>query len=242
MPIQIRMILWLGSLVACTTPASVFAVDEIDYLRDVKPILKMHCFRCHGPLKVESGLRLDTKVLALKGGEGGAALVPGNSDASNLVQRITGGDDSRMPPEGERLGNKEIETLKKWIAAGADSPADEIADDPRSHWSFQLVKRPGLPAVENAEWSRNPIDAFIARKQQEAQVVQRPLAARHVLLRRVYLDLIGLPPTREQLRAFLDDNSPGAYERAVDSLLASPHYGERWGRHWLDFTREPCPA
>ena len=237
MPIQIRVILWLGFLVVCATPAAVFAAGGIDYVRDVKPILKMHCFRCHGPLKAESGLRLDTKALALKGGESGPALVPGNSDASNLVQRITGDDDSRMPPEGERLGDKEIETLKKWIAAGAVSPADETADDPRAHWSFQLIQRPELPAVGDAAWSRNPIDAFIARKQHEAQVVPRPLAARHVLLRRVYLDLIGLPPSREQLRAFLADQSPNTYEKAVDGLLASPHYGEHWGRHWLDIWR-----
>jgi len=237
MPIQIRMILWLGFLVVCTTPASVFAVDEIDYVRDVKPILKTHCFRCHGPLKVESGLRLDTKSLALTGGESGPALVPGNSDASNLVQRITGDDDSRMPPEGERLGDKEIKTLKKWIAAGADSPANEKVEDPRSHWSYQPILRPEPPTVGDGEWSRNPIDAFIARKQQESQVVPRPLASRHVLLRRVYLDLIGLPPTRAQLRAFLDDKSSGAYERAVNSLLASSHYGERWGRRWLDVWR-----
>ena len=237
MPSRIRVILWLGLLVECATPGLLFSADGVDYLRDVKPILKMHCFRCHGPLKAESGLRLDTKTLALKGGESGAALVPGNSDASNLVQRITGDDDSRMPPEGERLDDKQIETLKQWIAAGANSPADEIADNPRSHWSFQRIKRPILPTDEEEQWSRNPIDAFIARRQRESQVVPRPLAARHVLLRRVYLDLIGLPPTRAQLRAFLDDESPGAYEHAIDSLLASPHYGERWGRHWLDVWR-----
>ena len=150
-------------LVACVTSAPFSAADEIDYLRDVKPILKTHCFRCHGALKAESELRLDTKVLAVKGGESGPAIQPGDSDGSRLVRRITSGDDSRMPPEGERLGDKEIETLKKWIAGGAVSPADEIADDPRAHWAFQPIKRPEPPNVGDTEWSRNPIDAFVAR-------------------------------------------------------------------------------
>ena len=213
------------------------AADEVDYVRDVKPILKTHCFRCHGPLKTESGLRLDTKALALKGGESGPALILGNAATSELVRRITGDNDSRMPPEGDRLTSAEIETLKKWIAGGAISPADETAENPRAHWSFKPIERPKRPSVGDAEWSQNPIDAFIVRKHQAAKVVARPPADRHVLLRRVYLDLIGLPPSREQLQAFLADKSPQAYEKVVDHLLASPHYGERWGRHWLDVWR-----
>ena len=131
----------------------------------------------------------------------------------------------------------ESETQPGGIAAGAESTADETADDRRSHWSFQAIQRPEPPAAGAADWARNPIDAFVARKHGEAKVVARPLADRHVLLRRVYLDLIGLPPSREQLRAFLADESPDAYERMVDSLLVSPHHGERWGRHWLDVWR-----
>lgn len=213
------------------------AADEVDYVRDVKPILKTRCFRCHGPLITESGLRLDTKALALKGGESGPALTPGNPATSELVRRITGDNDSRMPPEGDRLAAAEVETLRKWIAAGAISPADETAEDPRAHWSFQPVERPERPSVGDAEWSRNPIDAFVHRKHQAAKLVARPAVDRHVLLRRVYLDLIGLPPSREQLQEFLVDTSPQAYAKVVDHLLASPHYGERWGRHWLDVWR-----
>ncbi len=207
----------------------------IDYVRDIKPILKTNCYRCHGPLKSESGLRLDTRALALKGGENGPAFMAGDAGKSKLIARITGGDDTRMPPAGDRLSAKDIEILKSWIAAGAVSPADEQAEDPRAHWSFQEVKRPHVLAVPAAEWAANPIDGFILTKQRA--VMARPIAARHVLLRRVYLDLIGLPPSREQLHAFLADKSIDAYEKAVDALLASPHYGERWGRHWLDVWR-----
>ena len=201
MPMPIRIIRWVGFLILFAAPASVFAAERIDYVRDVKPIFKRHCFRCHGPLKAESELRLDTKALALEGGESGPALIPGNSAKSGLIQRITGDEESRMPPGGNRLSNDEIATLKKWIREGAVSPTDEKAEDPRSHWSYQPIQRPQPPAAGDAEWSRNPIDAFIVQKQQQAKVAPRAAAARHVLLRRVYLDLIGLPPSREQLRA-----------------------------------------
>lgn len=236
-PGRTRVVLLSAFLLAGLMWTPAVSADEIDYERDVKSILKTHCFRCHGPLKSESGLRLDTKALALKGGENGAALVPGKPADSKLVQRITGGDETRMPPEGEPLGKVEIETLTKWIAAGAVSPPHEIAEDPRNHWSFQPIRRPDIPTANDPDWSRNPIDVFIARQHRTAGVVARPLAPRHVLLRRVYLDLIGLPPSRDELRAFLADDSPAAYQKAVDRLLASPHYGERWGRHWLDVWR-----
>jgi hypothetical protein len=237
MQIPLRVTLWSGFLVVCVIPRFVATAGGIDYVRDVKPIVKMHCFRCHGPLKAESGLRLDTKALALKGGKGGPALILGNSAKSKIVQRITDDEDSRMPPEGNPLSDDEIETLKKWIVAGAVSPTDEKVEDPRSHWSYQPILRPQLPRAGNGEWSGNPIDAFILQKQKQANVLPRPPTARHVLLRRVSLDLTGLPPTREQLRGFLADESPDSYETAVDRLLASPHYGERWGRHWLDVWR-----
>ena len=235
LPVSLGGILLLSS--SGLFSSSIPAADKVDYARDVKRILRAHCFRCHGPLKAESGLRLDTRALALKGGEDGTALVPGNPDNSKLVQRVTGDDTSRMPPEGERLDEAEIETLKTWIAAGAVSPADEVAEDPRAHWSYQPIQRPAVPATGKGNWSQNPIDAFIARRHGQERLVPRPVAARHVLLRRVSLDLIGLPPSREELRSFLADGSPGAYQRAVDRLLASPHYGERWGRHWLDVWR-----
>lgn len=224
-------------ILACPSGSTFGVQDDLDYARDVKPILKAYCFRCHGPLKSESELRLDTKALALKGGENGPALVAGKSADSDLVKRITAGDEERMPPEGQRLSDDEIATLKKWIDAGAISPVDEKAEEPRAHWAYQPIRRPKLPAGAGAEWSRNAIDEFVAGKHREAKVTPRPIAPRHVLFRRVYLDLVGLPPSRDELRAFLADKSPRAYEIAVDRLLDSPQYGERWGRHWLDVWR-----
>ena len=156
---------------------SIFGVQGAEYIREVKPILRDHCLRCHGPLKAKANLRLDTRIFALKGGK---------------VQKITAKkEEDRMPPEGKPLSEKQIEILKNWIANGAKAPAGEKAYNPGNHWAFQVLKRPKIPAA-NAEWSRNPIDAFVARKQVTAKVSPRPIAPRHVLLRRVYLDLIGL--------------------------------------------------
>ena len=226
-----------GQAIALLLSASVLEAHGADYIRDVKPILRNHCFRCHGPQKAKAKLRLDTRALALKGGKHGPAFVVGNVEKSLLLQKIAAVEDSRMPPEGEPLSEKQIELLKTWITDGAQAPAGEKVYDTGEHWAFQRLKRPTLPAVENADWGRNPVDAFVAQKHAEKKVTARPEAPRHVLLRRVYLDLIGLPPTREQLRAFLADTSSDAYANVVDRLLASPHYGERWGRHWMDVWR-----
>jgi len=235
--VQLNPLRMIVLLFAWTISNLMQAADEVDYVRDVKPIFKMHCFRCHGPLKSAAGLRIDTKARALQGGESGPALIPGNATDSSLVQRIIADDDSRMPPEGARLSDQEIATLTHWIDAGAVSPADEFAEDPRSHWAYQPIQRPEVPSATDTHWSNNPIDAFIAQKHHLGRVIARPPAADHILLRRVYLDLTGLPPSRDQLRVFLDDKSPRAYENVVDQLLTSPHYGERWGRHWLDVWR-----
>ena len=216
---------------------SIFGVQGSDYIQEVKPILRDHCLRCHGPIKAKAKLRLDTRTFALKGGKDGPAFVVGNVEKSLLVKKITAEkEEDRMPPEGKPLSEKQIETLKNWIANGAKAPAGEKAYNPGNHWAFQVLKRPKIPAA-NAEWSRNPIDAFVARKQMAAKVSPQPIAPRHVLLRRVYLDLIGLTPSREELQTFLADKSPSAYAKVVDRLLASPHYGERWGRHWMDVWR-----
>ena len=213
------------------------APAAVDYLRDVKPILRIHCFRCHGPLRVEAGLRLDTRDRALRGGESGAALKPGNAPDSLLLQRITADADTRMPPDTDPLTEAQIETLVNWVSAGANAPADEQAHDPRSHWSYQPIQRPAIPKTADEPAGLHPIDAFLNRRQRQAHVTPRPAAPPHVLLRRVALDLTGLPPARETLQAFLRDPSEAAYAKAVDRLLASPHYGERWGRHWLDVWR-----
>ncbi|MBX3399976.1 MAG: DUF1553 domain-containing protein [Gemmataceae bacterium] len=200
--------------------------QTVDYARDVKPILKERCFACHGTLKQESELRLDTAAAMVKG----QVVAKGKPKESELVSRISASDGSRMPPEGKPLTKEQIATISKWIEQGAMAPTDEKPEeDPKRHWAFV---RPVRPAVNDS-----PIDALldIERKSRGLSTVGE--ADRATLLRRVYLDLIGLPPTREQLKAFLNDSSSDAYEKVVDRLLASPQYGERWARHWMDIWR-----
>ena len=220
-------------------PLTVRADSPVDYATQIKPILQARCFSCHGALKQEAALRLDTGELLRKGGDSGAAVVAGDPQKSLLVERISDADDSlRMPPEGKPLTADEIDLFRRWISEGAKSPAEEQPEaDPREHWAFQKPTR-NVPsqAAENP-WVRNPIDAFIAARHAERGVTPLPPAKKHLLLRRVYLDLIGLPPTRDELRAFLQDDSSDAYEAVVDRLLSSRHYGERWGRHWMDVWR-----
>lgn len=215
------------------------AADDVDYVRNVKPILSTHCYACHGVLKSEAALRLDTAAAALKGGDSGPTLVPGKPDASELIRRVTSDDESvRMPAEGKPLSKDQIAILSKWIGQGARAPADEKPQlDPRQHWSFQSPVRPDVPSVEHRQRVRNPIDAFIVAQHEKLGLEPRPAASKSTLLRRVYLDLIGLPPSPVELRAFLDDPTPDAYDKIVDRLLNSPQYGERWGRHWMDVWR-----
>jgi len=228
------------TLTLVSLPSLPRAAERVDYLRQVKPLLAKHCQVCHSPLRQKSGLRMDTAGLLIQGGDQGPAVVPGKSAASRLMHAVTGAEGmSPMPPEesGERLSAEEIELLRRWIDEGAVTPEEAPLPDPRAHWSFQQVQRPALPTVANSAWVRNPIDAFIAAEHERRGLKPSPEAERHVLLRRVYLDLTGLPPTREELQAFLGDHSPQAYEGVVERLLASDRYGERWGRHWMDIWR-----
>ncbi len=231
----------LFTLLLAALPASLARAAEppADYLRDVKPVLKARCFSCHGALKQESGLRLDTGRLILSGGDSGAIVSVGHPDQSSIVTRISSTDESlRMPPDGNPLSAQQIEAIQNWIRLGAVFPSDEQPEpDPQQHWAFLNPVRPAVPDVENTGWCRNPIDAFIAARHQQLGITPLTQARKDILLRRVYLDLIGLPPTREQLHAFLNDKSDDAYEKVVDRLLESAHYGERWGRHWMDVWR-----
>lgn len=229
----------LTVIVAFLCTSSLTAQEAIEYHRDVKPILKERCFACHGALKQKGKLRLDTADAMRRGGAGGAAVVAGQPDKSLLIERITSADDSeRMPPEGKPLTPGQIAMLRKWIQQGAKAPAGEKAEsDPRQHWAFKPPIRPTPPAVKNAAWVRNPIDAFVAARHEEKGLAPAPAADPATLLRRVHLDLIGLPPTHDELRAFLADTSPDAFEKVVDRLLASPRYAERWARHWMDIWR-----
>jgi len=214
---------------------------KVDYLKQVKPLLSTSCYACHGALKQEGNLRLDTIDAIRKGGDNGEAIIVGKSEVSLLISRVSSAAVSeRMPPEGEGepLESEQIDILRAWIDQGADGPKDEQPEpDPRDHWSFRAPKKSPLPEVKNSAWARNPIDRFIAAEHESRKLDPQPGAEKSLLLRRVYLDLIGLPPTQPQLQAFLDDSSPDAYERVVDKLLESHQYGERWGRHWMDIWR-----
>jgi hypothetical protein len=219
----------------------------VDYLREVRPILRAKCATCHNESEAGGGLRLDSAAVVMKGGDSGPAIVPGNSQASRLLQAVLQTGDLKMPPpeEAKPLDETQIGILRRWIDQGAVLSEGESS---ASHWSFQKPVRPAVPAHLPNDGSEdesspssaspgNPIDALLARRHRELDLHALPAAPPHVQLRRVYLDLIGLPPTPEQMQAFLDDDSADAWEKVVDELLASPHYGERWGRHWMDVWR-----
>ena len=207
------------------------------YLKSVKPILQSRCFACHGALKQEANLRLDTVASMLQGGDSGRAIHSGDANTSLIVERIAAHEESvRMPPEGEPLLAVQIEAIKKWVNAGTLAPADEQPErDPKSHWAFVAPVRPALP--QNAQPSTNPVDAFLGEKHLLKGLVPKKDAEPAIWLRRVSLDLIGLPPTSDELKQFDIDHSPDAQRLIIERLLNSPHYGERWGRHWMDIWR-----
>jgi hypothetical protein len=226
------------------------AADPVDYARQIKPLLAARCVSCHGSLQKKGGLRADTAALLKRGGDSGPAVVPGDSANSWLIDRVTDEGSDRMPPESEGVGldAAQIAMLKQWIDQGAVAPPDEKPEvAPRDHWAFRPPVRPAVPtssvnasdhpAGPRANRANNPIDAFLAAEQEKRGLVPQPPADRCLLLRRVSLDLIGLPPTYEELNAFEADPSPDAYEKVVDRLLASSSYGERWGRRWMDLWR-----
>jgi mono/diheme cytochrome c family protein len=213
----------------------------ISFERDIKPIFASRCLACHNERKQGGGLRLDARAFALGGGQSGAAIVPGRAAESRLYARVAAqNDDERMPPTGERLSAAEVARLKAWIDAGAEWPetaADRAATPDRrpgqlGHWAWQPVRRHAVPAA--AARTRNPIDAFISARLARAGLTMSPEADRRTLIRRLSFDLLGLPPPPERVRQFLSDRGARAYERLVDEMLASPRYGERWARHWLD--------
>ena len=213
--------------------------DKIDFVRDVQPVLKQHCYKCHSAAKTESGFRLDIRRRALNGGDQGLAIVPGKPQDSDLLQRLTSTGDDRMPPEGERLSAKDVETIKKWIEQGVAWPdgADSAHDPVANHWSWQPLTRPSPPTVKNSVWPKNDIDYFILQRQKENGITPSPPADRATLIRRVFLDVIGLPPSPKQWRRWMSESSGDWYAMLVDELLKSPHYGEHWGRFWLDQAR-----
>ncbi len=215
--------------------------DGVDYLKDIKPIFRDRCYACHGSLKQKSDLRLDTVEAMLKGGKEGPAIQRGEPEQSLIIKRVAAiNSEERMPPEheGEPLTAAQIELLRDWISAGASAPTDEKAEeDPREHWAFREIIRPAVPVSAKSNWVRNPIDAFVARQHAQRELKPQPEAPREVLLRRLYFDLIGLPPTATELEAARQDASNRWYEDTVERLLDDPRHGERWARHWMDIWR-----
>lgn len=238
---SIRMLLLLTSSLAAILSFSVASADEpIDYVKQIKPILRERCYACHGALKHEGNLRLDTAALSIKGGDSGAAIQPNHVETSLLLKRVIATEEAeRMPPpeEGGPLTETQINLLQRWIASGAYAPTDEQPEaDPKQHWSFQLIQRPAVPKNE-ASWGRNPIDAFLHQQHLKHELTPQPEAERIILLRRLHLDLIGIPPTLDEISACETDTSPEWYENTVNRLLDDPRHGERWARHWMDIWR-----
>jgi len=231
----------LSWIPAVLIAAPAVAAEPIDYARDVKPIFATHCVSCHGPTKQKADLRLDLYARITRGGNSGPAIVPKKSEESRLIQAVTGskGDVTKMPPKGDLPADK-VALLKRWIDEGAKGPAKEEATGgaaASSHWSFQPVKRPPLPSIKDPMLAHNGIDHFIRARLEKDGIAPSPEADKVTLIRRLSLDLIGLPPTPAEVDAFLADASPMAYERLVERLLASPHYGEHQARIWLDGAR-----
>ncbi len=227
-------------LIAGSSGARARAADPVDYIRDIVPILSKRCFACHGPEKRRAGLRLDGVSFLHQGGDRGPAIITGAASESLLVKAVAGSDPDvpTMPPRGERLTPEEISLIRAWIDQGTHAPTAETRIVPKTqpsvHWAFRPVVRPPLPPVRDLSWIRTQIDRFILARLERQGIRPAPEADRATLLRRLSLDLTGLPATVADVDSFLADERPGAYERCVERLLASPSYGERWGRHWLD--------
>jgi mono/diheme cytochrome c family protein len=220
------------------------------FARHVRPLLAEHCVKCHGGDKTRSGLDLTTREALLKGGDNGPVVVPNAAKASRLYKLAAHLDEPHMPPKGAKLGAEQLARLAAWIDLGApyDRPLVErggpaakkpmtVTDEDRRFWSFRPLAHPRPPVVKDAAWCRTPLDRFVLHKLEEKGLTPAPEAGRRTLIRRAYFDLIGLPPTPAEVEAFARDPSPRAYEALLDRLLESPHYGERWARHWLDLAR-----
>jgi hypothetical protein len=238
-------ILGSGSLAAAADKPS---PEQLEFFeKKVRPILVENCLSCHGAKKQEFGLRLDSRAAVLKGSDGGAVVVSGDPEKSSLIEAVRYAGPTKMPPEdkGKKLPDEAIEALTAWVKMGLpwpDGPAPaakalSVADVRAKHWSFQPVQKPEPPKVEQSSWVKTPVDAFILARLEEKKLRPARPADKRTLIRRATLDLIGLPPTPEEVAAFEADRSLKAYENLIDRLLASPHYGERWGRHWLDVAR-----
>ncbi|MCA9180957.1 MAG: DUF1549 domain-containing protein, partial [Planctomycetales bacterium] len=234
-----RTILLLVAL-ASGLPQLGLSSERLTFEKDIRPILKAHCFRCHGEGDVTEG-SLDVRLRRglVSGGDSGQAVQPGSPQESLLLERVTSGE---MPPGEQSLPEEDIALLNAWIEQGAKTARPEpesldggayITEEEQEFWSFQPIERPPLPPLVDVE-SEQPIDWFVLARLRQAGLEFSPQAERSTLIRRATFDLWGLPPSPQMVAAFVNDEDPGAYAKLIDRLLASPHYGERWGRHWLD--------
>jgi hypothetical protein len=222
--------------------------QQLDFFEGkIRPVLAANCYKCHSVAegKAKGNLLLDTREGWQKGGDTGTAIVPGNPEKSLLITAISYADaDLQMPPNGKKLTAGEIADLTAWVKMGAPDPRSAagakltgLTDKARSHWAYQPIANPAIPAVKTAGWVKTPVDAFVLAKLEASGMKPNHPAAREALIRRASYDLVGLPPTPEEVRAFQNDQSPNAFEKVIDRMLASPQYGERWGRFWLDSAR-----
>ena len=235
-----------------TTPLAI-AVQIEFFENKVRPVLVKNCFRCHGENEkaIKGGLRLTSREGILKGGDTGPAIVPGNPEQSLLVKAIRYKDTNTAMPPKQKLTDTEIAALTKWVEIGAPWPGSDstaVAKGGKSagydwekfrreHWSFKPITPSDPPELKNMMWPKGNIDRFVMARLESAKIMPNPSAKKHILIRRAYLDLIGIPPTPEQVKAFINDAKPDSLARVVDELLRSKHYGERWARHWLDVAR-----
>ncbi len=224
-----------------TAAESDFPPEQIDFFeKQVRPVLAAHCWNCHAAKKAESGLRLDSREAVLKGGDRGEVVKPREASASLLIHAVKRDGELQMPPNG-KLSPEQVAALTKWIDLGLPWPRESsgsaLSQAWRSHWAFQPVTKPGVPHIADDSSSQSPIDRFVLERLRAANSTAAPRADRRTLIRRVTFDLIGLPPTPDEVAEFETNPAPDAFDRLVDRLLASPKYGERWGRHWLDVAR-----
>jgi mono/diheme cytochrome c family protein len=242
---EIKQILLISAVIGFASQIAALEPTKVDYASQIKPILAKNCISCHGVEKQKGGLRLDAGASILRGGNSGPILIPGKSNESKILHAVEGKDpETRMPPEPKALISKEQAVLlAAWVDQGAfiskqDLAASEVVKKTRStHWSFQPIVKPVIPLDNSSGWARAPLDVFIYEQMRKEGLNPAKEADELGLLRRVYLDITGIPPSYLEVDAFLNDKLPGAYERAVDRALASPRYGEKWGRFWLDLAR-----
>jgi hypothetical protein len=240
--------LGLGCLIGSVSPCSAAepTTAQLQFFENkIRPVLSQNCYKCHSlnSEKVKGGLLLDSREAMLRGGDTGPAVVPGNLETSLLLKAVRYTDAGLQMPPKKPLSDEQIADLETWVKMGAPDPRGATAaqqtwvDPNKKHWAWQPLTKPAVPEVKNSAWGKTPVDNFIVAKLEEKNFTPNPIADKRTLIRRATFDLIGLPPTPAEVAAFVTDEAPDAFAKVVDRLLASPHYGERWGRHWLDVAR-----